>query len=272
MQAFLLHCRAVSTNVVIDLSAKTASEVDGTRLLFTSSTHIEVLFAGDGHDKLIAHDAGSLILGGRGNDLITGGKGDDYLEGGQGNDEIDGGLGKDTAIYRISRDEVKLEEAKDGWIVSAAGDKDTVKNVEMFAFKDGLLTFDVMDSDAAKVYRLYEATFGRNPDEAGLVHWTKVAMSGESLQALADGFVASTEFAVRYGQNVSNQQFVAQLYKNVLGRDGDLAEIDHWAKAIVHGLSREDALVGFSESAEHKMIRAEELKHGIWLPSQDWLQ
>lgn len=268
----ILNLSAISSDVVVDLSAKTVSEVDGAKLVFTASTRIEALFTGDGNDKLIAHDLGSLIVAGRGDDVIQGGKGDDYLEGGVGNDKIDGGLGKDTAIYRFYRDEVKLEAVKDGWIVAAAGDKDTVKNVEMFAFKDGLLTFDIVDSEASKVYRLYEATFGRNPDEAGLVHWTKVAMTGQSLEALADTFVGSLEFALRYGQTVSNEQYVSQLYKNVLGRNGDLAEIDHWSQALTHGLSREEALVGFSESTEHKLIRAEELKHGIWLPGQDWLQ
>ncbi|WP_284180355.1 S8 family serine peptidase [Rhabdaerophilum sp. SD176] len=268
----ILNLAAVSSDLVIDLSARSESRIDGEKLILLKETWIEAAFAGDGDDHLTAHDQGGLLVGGRGDDTLLGGSGDDYLEGGLGSNKIEGGLGKDTAIYRLAREAVTFETVEEGWIIATGEDEDLVRDVEVFAFSDGLLTFDIMDSEAAQIYRLYEATFGRDPDEMGLVHWTKVAMTGQSLETLARGFVHSDEFEIRYGANVTHAEFVGELYENVLGREAGDAEIDHWVLALNQGLAREDALVGFSESLEHRILRAEELKNGIWLPGQDWLQ
>ncbi|MBU2994106.1 DUF4214 domain-containing protein, partial [Octadecabacter sp. B2R22] len=74
---------------------------------------------------------------------------------------------------------------------------------------------------AASVYRLYQATLGREPDANGHQNWTtRVATDELSLLQAANGFVNSTEFQNTYGA-LENADFVNLLYQNVLNRDAD---------------------------------------------------
>ena len=49
---------------------------------------------------------------------------------------------------------------------------------------------------------------------------------------------------------MSDAQFVAQLYANILDRGPDDAGLNGWMSALAEGHSREWVLVGFAESAE----------------------
>jgi hypothetical protein len=57
------------------------------------------------------------------------------------------------------------------------------------------------------VQRLYQGLFGRDADSDGLQSWTAQVNAGVPLSSIADAFVASPEFAERYGQ-MSDAAFI----------------------------------------------------------------
>ncbi len=101
------------------------------------------------------------------------------------------------------------------------------------------------------VVRLYSATFGRAPDEGGLDYWTGVAARGASLVDLANGFMASDEWAGLYGSNLTNEQLVDGLYQNILGRPGEPEGRDYWIGLLNDNMPRASVVVAFSESVEN---------------------
>jgi hypothetical protein len=100
--------------------------------------------------------------------------------------------------------------------------------------------------NVAGVIRVYQAAFGRVPDQEGLKNW---ANSGLSMDQIAEGFVNSEEFTNRYGSNNVTQAFVTSLYFQVLGRAPDAEGLANWTNS---GLSAAQILAGFSESQEFK--------------------
>ena len=110
---------------------------------------------------------------------------------------------------------------------------------------------DHFDLVSAQVYRLYRATLGREPEEDGARYHTRQVLSGTSnLTHQSSEFYQSTEFQARCGAT-SNAQFVTLLYNNVLGRAPETAGLDYWSGKLDTGsMSRSQALLGFSESAE----------------------
>lgn len=101
----------------------------------------------------------------------------------------------------------------------------------------------------AQIARLYLAYFQREAEASGLAYWRSVANSGVSLAAISDVFAGSAEFVNTYG-NLSNEQFVGQIYANVLRRPADQAGRDYWAGQLNNGVTRGQVMLAFSESAE----------------------
>ncbi|MEC3860168.1 DUF4214 domain-containing protein [Mesobacterium sp. TK19101] len=107
-------------------------------------------------------------------------------------------------------------------------------------------------TEARQVYRLYEATLGREPDKGGLLSWTQaLAEGGTSLNDVARAFVNSAEFSAAYGP-LDNEDFVSLLYWNVLGRAPDAGGLASWLDLLDDGASRQSVVLGLSESAEFK--------------------
>ncbi len=101
-----------------------------------------------------------------------------------------------------------------------------------------------------EVFRLYRATLGRDPDQAGLEGWSILLNDGTTLPEIVDGFTASQEFNVRYGQT-SDAEFVTLLYRNVLGREPDATGFEDWTNSLVIDTrTRAQVVLGFSESPE----------------------
>ncbi len=104
------------------------------------------------------------------------------------------------------------------------------------------------------VSRLYTAAFSRQPEAAGFDYWLGQYSSGaQSLPAIAEFFASSAEFDATYGA-LNNRAFVEQLYRNVLGRGGDLEGIDFWTEQLRSGSTRGEILLRFSESPENVTI------------------
>lgn len=118
---------------------------------------------------------------------------------------------------------------------------------------DGRRVLVSVDGNGAEVYRLYQAAFNRTPDAGGMGYWVDVATDGlASMHDIATSFVTSQEFSDLYGE-LANQQFVEQLYRNVLHREGDAGGIAFWTGHLNAGtLDRAGVLMGFAESPENR--------------------
>ena len=167
----------------------------------------------------INEPAGTPRMGSEGDDYLDGRNGDDHLIGGGGRDVLIGGEGADTLI----------------------GDQ-------------GDAVFDIASS---QVVRLYQAVLDRLPDPDGLLGWIArlTGDEGELLSVVA-GFVGSPEFQQVYGQ-ADDPEFITLLYENVLNRPPDPTGLQGWLNALSSGQnSREQVVIGFSESAEFKAATA----------------
>lgn len=101
------------------------------------------------------------------------------------------------------------------------------------------------------VARLYQAGLDRAPDEVGFSFWMDAYTSGQwSFARMSQFFVASNEFRTSYG-DLSNADFIRQLYRNVLGREGEVAGVDFWIGEMDAGMSRSVVLMRFAESPEN---------------------
>lgn len=103
------------------------------------------------------------------------------------------------------------------------------------------------------VDRLYVAGLGRSAEEAGFGYWMAEYTSGRwTFPRMADFFTKSDEFVSTYG-NVTNRGFVEQLYRNVLGRQGDETGIVFWSGQMSAGMTRPKLLMRFAESPENAL-------------------
>ncbi|MCP5028606.1 MAG: DUF4214 domain-containing protein, partial [Actinomycetia bacterium] len=103
----------------------------------------------------------------------------------------------------------------------------------------------------ARLWRLYQAFFLRQPDEDGFDYWVSVRSSGATLSDIAFQFAYGPEFEDRYGA-LSNSEFVDLVYDNVLCRDPDGAGRAYWVGLLDSGaITRWDMLVNFTELREY---------------------
>jgi hypothetical protein len=125
----------------------------------------------------------------------------------------------------------------------------TLPSDHVMAFTDGVGVFDPTGT-AEDVSRLYQTAFHRAPDLAGLRAWTAAIDTAHvPLSAVANSFATSPEFIQDYG-SLSNAGFVAQLYRNAMGRPADAAGAQQWSSALASGMSRGAVTVAFADSQE----------------------
>ena len=138
----------------------------------------------------------------------------------------------------------------------------TFADKELFLIDDIKGTFDQvtgLNTNSGEMFRLYNAAFARFPDADGLKYWIDQFSSGRNTRrVVAQSFLGSAEFIEKYGSNVSDETYVNNLYKNVLGRDADTKGLNYWVGNLSSGIeTRYEALLGFSESPENKALFTE---------------
>ena len=117
------------------------------------------------------------------------------------------------------------------------------------------VTFDPIEGD---VFRIYQGVLGREPDDAGFQLFVDAIRNGilTRLEVTAE-FVNSPEFQDVFG-DLDNQAFVEQLYRNVLGREGDAGGIAAFTAALNNGdLTRAEAVDAFVTSFEFRSATRE---------------
>ncbi|WP_342117033.1 DUF4214 domain-containing protein [Pseudoduganella sp. OTU4001] len=246
-----------------DVFSYTLSDDKGSNTYYA---YFSMLAAGNTH---LGGNAPDVLSGLSGNDTINGLGGDDRILGSAGNDKIDGGAGRDSLVFDALRAGYVPTQGGGSWVLSKQygdGGSDTLSNMERLLFQDGALALDTI---AAQAYRLYQAAFGRQPDEGGLGFWLAQLDKGMSMATVAQYFLASDESVKLYGAKPSNQQLITTIYQNVLHREPDATGFAFWVKALDSGYGADQVLLGFSESAENVAQVAEAIAHGV--PFQPYL-
>lgn len=221
-----------------------------------------IFYAADSTQADIARQ-GLDLTGTSGADMLIGSVGPDRLSGLGGDDSLDGGAGIDTATFSGARANYSVIRTAAGLsVVSSAEGTDTLTDIERLQFSDGALAFDT-SGNAGQVYRLYQAAFDRTPDTPGLSDWIRGMDAGMTLQKVASGFIASDEFKNLYGNDPTDTAFIDLLYQNVLDRAPDSAGQAYWLDELERGMTRELALIGFSESDENQAALIGVIQDGI---------
>lgn len=197
------------------------------------------------------------------------GQGNDILIGNRVDNALTGGAGRDTAVFQgNAADYVIRSDMSSGQVsvldsVAGRSGNDVLFEVERARFDDASFAFDI-GQNAGQAYRLYRAAFDREPDRAGLGYWIDSLDDGVSLDIVAGRFIGSHEFAQRHGASLSEEDFVAALYENVLDRAPDDAGFAYWRDELQSGRrDQADVLVGFSESAENQQAVIDLIRNGI---------
>ncbi len=111
------------------------------------------------------------------------------------------------------------------------------------------------DGNSASIWRLYSATFRRQPDQGGFDFWHSrlhPAFGGSTANyaAAAAFFVDSPEFIQTYGQT-RPRGFVSLMYRNVFARCPDRGGYEFWVNELESGrVSRADLLLRWSDVDE----------------------
>lgn len=184
-----------------------------------------------------------------------------------GHDIVAGHDGKDT-LYLEGRAAGRAITATDaGYSVrDKLGDGGTLqlRSIERLYFGDKPVALDVgVGETGGMAYRMYQAAFNRAPDSEGLGFWIDNMDRGLSLKAMASSFKSSAEFTRLYGADLSDSDFVTQLYANVLHRKPDADGQKFWLDNMQHGLAQSDVLMYFSESPENVAQLVGTLQNGF---------
>ncbi|MEZ5809370.1 MAG: DUF4214 domain-containing protein [Zhengella sp.] len=200
---------------------------------------------------------------------------DDRLNWSAGNDTLDGGPGTDRAVYTLNRSEITQDLLVDGTVTvnKPDGSTDTLISIERIDLLDGDYVYDIGSDNLGFGYRIYQASFGRTPDEGGVRFWIGVldALDNQGFtelgkqQYVASEFIGSDEFQGLYGANPTNFEYIDAMYQNVLFRLPDQEGYDFWVGGMEAGLSREDILIAFTQSQENISNNIANLDDGVWV-------
>lgn len=109
---------------------------------------------------------------------------------------------------------------------------------------------DERSEDVARIQRMYGVFFGRHADPQGLDFWLR-QLAKKPVRTVAAGMAASPEFQRGYGR-LSDDDFVARLYENTLGREGDRSGRNFWGGRLSNKKqSRTEVALAFADSSEY---------------------
>jgi serralysin len=198
-----------------------------------------------------------------GNDILIGGDHNDIFIPGFGRNEVRGGAGTDTLVLDLSLKALKISGDPNGVMnIVYDGGSVALSGVEILAVKDGIYSLVGPIAELGErqfvdeITLLYRAGLGRDLDAGGLDFWFSALSNGTELDRMALSLIDSPEFADRFGtpETMSDADFVAILYKNVLGRDGEADGQAFWEGQMNGGATRADLLMAFAYSDENRAM------------------
>ena len=259
-QNSMLNLETFGNNGVVNISMNNG-QANGIGL----DTSDDILNGSDISNYLVGMGGNDTIYAGAGDDTLDGGEGDDTLYGesgnniyytGAGTNIVYGGTGTDEVIYAHNINNFDYNNINDYITLDFADLEiyDTLHNVDVLNFSD--LSISTADIESLinlehSVARLYSALLGRNPDNAGLNYWLgDVMLSDNTTQGMSSAFAGSEEYTARFGAQ-SDEQFINQLYNNILNRDADQPGYDYWLEDIANTGDRSGMIVSFADSEEY---------------------
>ncbi len=109
-----------------------------------------------------------------------------------------------------------------------------------------------LQSSAGAIVRVYLGLFDQIPDRSSLTDLVNAKLSGNSLSKIANRLIYSDNSESLLFNELSNTSFVEFLYNNILERDPDKVGLNYWDSQLKTGVSREDVLLGFTQSDEYR--------------------
>lgn len=250
---------------------------DGSDVLAGNSGD-DTLNGGSGNDALVDGSGNDSVFGGVGDDLIfddasllkPGGNeiyqlselgelfrvfgGNDGSQGRGGNDYVDGGDGVDTALYAGPSSHYKLVVGPSTVTIQdkvVADGLDTLVSIEHTHFMDRTLdtswftkAASVPASQFTDLTDMYIAYFDRAPDALGLFYWASRLSDGMTLQEIAKSFFVQPETVAAYPAGQTTEQFVTEVYDNVLGRNPDQPGLNYWVNSLqTGGVSKDEFML-----------------------------
>lgn len=170
-------------------------------------------------------------------------------------------------VFTGVRSNYSITSSADGYTVTdlnGGSAPRTVSENSRLRFANFTVVMD-KNSDTAKIYHLYQATFNRRPDVEGLSFWIGANDRGVPVMEIAKEFVNSSEFKRRYTQTPTADILVDSFYQNVLGRYGDADGKKFWVAQleVMEAPQIAPVLFGFSDSAENKARVETDINDGI---------
>ena len=117
--------------------------------------------------------------------------------------------------------------------------------------------------EVRSILRLYQAVFDRMSDSGGLTFWTnrfrdiqeanpELSYRDALIETISQ-WLESDEYIARFGDDLSDEDFLSLVYLNILGRPADQEGYNFWLAVLKSGaMSREQLIVEFTESDEFK--------------------
>lgn len=115
----------------------------------------------------------------------------------------------------------------------------------------------ISQKDLNTLIELYIAFFNRVPDAEGMIYWIGTIKDGRTIEQLAENFYTSAidpklSAVTGYTANMSTENFVRKIYKNVLGRDEvDQEGLNYWSGEIDSGRKSRGNLIRVIIDAAH---------------------
>ena len=148
-----------------------------------------------------------------------------------------------NAVYRavLRRDATEAEQARDV-------NQDTKRSLAESLFSDDVPT--ALSAEVGRIalpmIRMYQAAFGRVPDNGGMDFWVGQIRSGaHTIASAAEFFIGAPEAVARsIDGSVANMTYVTALYSNVLGREPDEGGLNFWLGEVDSGARGRAQILG----------------------------
>ncbi|MFZ6818478.1 DUF4214 domain-containing protein [Undibacterium sp. Ji22W] len=172
----------------------------------------------------------------------------------------------DVQIVNGPRENYTISKISTGFVITDRiniSDIVVAKNKKQLRFTDvtvnleiGDLSVQVNPNQLRSIIDLYVAFFNRVPDADGLTYWLQQLKAGVSIEQIANSFYsAAVTYSAQtgYSASMTYPEFVKIIYKNVLGRSGNLAptdpEVNYWASELTRGVSKGSMIQAMLNSA-----------------------
>jgi hypothetical protein len=120
-----------------------------------------------------------------------------------------------------------------------------------------------------QVNAYYSTFLGRSASDEASQYWVNLLQATGDESAVIRGILTSPEYLA---QHASDQSFVSDLYRNLLGRTGSAAELQFWTQQLAGGMSRAAVVDGFLHSREEAQLAVDSYYAAFLHRSGDPLQ